>query len=829
MFTKKINIIFCAYIISAATVFGGLKFPEGNNVKTDTDYRRILTDWFESATLVPYLERHKKDADKKKIEFLKKYCRFKAKVPGAESVENLLKESGKYAVLPDEKPDPMTDFENSAKSSESDPVFYAVRGDLLVQADDFYNRDSFVEAIECFNYANDNLYNDIKDKFKIIIADGIIKAGIRAEYSWSMMNSFIPVIAEYIGKDYFRTKEDLRVLNFLMSNSLYTGKQNWYVQEINKAIFNRKIKLADGIREYFKGLCLLKECYAKGKWSDESTAELNRLFKELSEKFPDIPEPWLLRFRVIYHASYNWDKKRINELFENEINAQIDYFPAYQYYTWLKRWNPESVMELFKAAARPEMDNIYLNRVAVMSLILLAEETHITRWKKIFRHPEIKQKITELYEKILSSEKITESEKILYTYEFAYLNDWMGNYDKASELLKKVPDTPSYSEEKLFFNKGRHLCRWRAELEKEIALFTGPNKELLKKWEDAVYSDDVMTALEIEEQLDQAAENDKTLKCFLLINRYLEPTNIVLKDIFYDYSWLSYFIKHNKIDQAKKLIEAGADTESCSPSYKWKPFAYAVYFGRDEMVKLLISKGADINEKAGDGFSPFMLAAKKCNLNLMKFLADKGADYNACNDAKRTPLICFCGLKKAEKYPQILDYLLSLPEIKLNEKDYLGYTALTKALDAGNFKTAEELLKHGADPNIVPYIGTPALHYAIKENQFDLFRLLLEKGADVNIRTGGVQKHHSPADFIIFYAENPEKYMKLLLKYKPALTGNDTGGDTILHNAVYCGKINCVKLLLEAGIATDKRNNYGQTPVNIAKGEIKEILTKWKK
>jgi hypothetical protein len=73
-----------------------------------------------------------------------------------------------------------------------------------------------------------------------------------------------------------------------------------------------------------------------------------------------------------------------------------------------------------------------------------------------------------------------------------------------------------------------------------------------------------------------------------------------------------------------------------------------------------------------------------------------------------------------------------------------------------------------------------------------------------------------------------ESYLPTIAEYlkRRAYVNIRTSGGTILYNAFYYDKLNGVEPLLEAESCIGKRNNYGQTPMDIAKGEIKEILIK---
>lgn len=70
------------------------------------------------------------------------------------------------------------------------------------------------------------------------------------------------------------------------------------------------------------------------------------------------------------------------------------------------------------------------------------------------------------------------------------------------------------------------------------------------------------------------------------------------------------------------------------------PLGLAAYFGHEEIVRLLIQKGADVNVPANNGFNvyPIHSAVSAKNYKISKVLIDAGADVNVKQRAGFTPL-----------------------------------------------------------------------------------------------------------------------------------------------------------------------------------------------
>lgn len=111
-----------------------------------------------------------------------------------------------------------------------------------------------------------------------------------------------------------------------------------------------------------------------------------------------------------------------------------------------------------------------------------------------------------------------------------------------------------------------------------------------------------------------------------------------------------------------------------------------------KLARLLIDKGADINAEDGWRRTPLHWATENCHTDLVKLLIDKGAEVNAKDDWQQTPLLW--------------------------------------AVDAGHTDLAKLLIEKGANVNLGDSGITP-IYIAAYHGNTDLTRLLIAKGADV--------------------------------------------------------------------------------------------------
>jgi|GEM_PF-6764247 len=108
-----------------------------------------------------------------------------------------------------------------------------------------------------------------------------------------------------------------------------------------------------------------------------------------------------------------------------------------------------------------------------------------------------------------------------------------------------------------------------------------------------------------------------------------------------------------RLRAATILISKGADINA-SDDEEGTPLFYAIHAGNCDMVQLLISKGASIENN-----DPLLIAVDS-DINILSFLLSKGADPDACFVDGSTPLFVACDLLDVERVMQLLKYDVDL-------------------------------------------------------------------------------------------------------------------------------------------------------------------------
>ncbi|KAK2591217.1 hypothetical protein QQS21_011102 [Conoideocrella luteorostrata] len=259
--------------------------------------------------------------------------------------------------------------------------------------------------------------------------------------------------------------------------------------------------------------------------------------------------------------------------------------------------------------------------------------------------------------------------------------------------------------------------------------------------------------------------------CKLAIDVTKAPT---LRD-----AWLLRTAKEGQEDVAKLLLKKGADIEA-KDKYGQTPLSLATEEGREAVAKLLLDKGADIEAKDKHGRTPLSLATKEA---MTKLLLEKGADIEA--------------------------------------KDKYGQTPLSLATEEGREAMAKLLLDKGADIEAKDKHGRTPLSLAAQKGYQDVAKLLLDKGADIEAKD-----KYGRTPLRVAALSGYKATTKLLLERGADIEAKDEYGRTPLRVAALIGHKAIAKLLLENGAIVNAKDKDVQTPLRVAAFNGHEAVAK---
>lgn len=260
------------------------------------------------------------------------------------------------------------------------------------------------------------------------------------------------------------------------------------------------------------------------------------------------------------------------------------------------------------------------------------------------------------------------------------------------------------------------------------------------------------------------------------------------------------------VEVLKYLVSHGADVNA---EYNDStPLHYAAWGNADVAVlQCLISLGVDVNAKDRRGSTPLYVAvSEKNSVEILKYLVSQGADVNAENDYGGTPLNFWRGVPI-----EIAQFLVSQgADIHVkneNDETPLHHTACVD----GNLEVAKYLVSLGADVHAKAKDGSIPLHLAAREGRIEITQYLVSEGADVNAKDefGNTPLHDAILNFNAlatkFYLFEEGEYVNEKVK------NNFT---SFYRTGVKDGNIDVIKFLVSQGADVHAKNAKGETPLH---------------
>ncbi|KAH0543141.1 hypothetical protein FGG08_002486 [Glutinoglossum americanum] len=264
---------------------------------------------------------------------------------------------------------------------------------------------------------------------------------------------------------------------------------------------------------------------------------------------------------------------------------------------------------------------------------------------------------------------------------------------------------------------------------------------------------------------------------------------------------------------ARSLLEKGAEINTATNE---TPALFrAVEQGHISVIRLLLSKGANIEATDKNQRTVLFPAVLRANHGVVKLLLDEGrANVNARDAANlRTPLLHLAAEKpgasanrrrtsissnsadSGEAQDQIIQLLLGRPDIDLEAKDRLGRTALHWAAVCRSENLMRRLLLGSsgrrADLRVRTPRGKTALHLAAAHGHAGIVGILLEHGADCKATSDGEWTAlHMAAE------KGHTEVVRVLLHSEANINAPTARGTTPLHWASSNGHAEVVRLLL---------------------------------
>jgi len=191
------------------------------------------------------------------------------------------------------------------------------------------------------------------------------------------------------------------------------------------------------------------------------------------------------------------------------------------------------------------------------------------------------------------------------------------------------------------------------------------------------------------------------------------------------YSYIGDIDKLKRLSQKNKIPKIQLSEALLKAGFK----------NHEEIVKYLVSLGADINFHSISGRNVLMYSVQNKNLNLVKYLLKHGARMDRANDGYD---VFFTSIlhRDYEMFKFLLPYCKDFERYYHVEGDYgreIKTTMLITAIQNGANKIAKLLIQKGADIHSKNGVGESPLLCAMRNKEYDIVSLLLRKNADTSV------------------------------------------------------------------------------------------------
>ena len=317
---------------------------------------------------------------------------------------------------------------------------------------------------------------------------------------------------------------------------------------------------------------------------------------------------------------------------------------------------------------------------------------------------------------------------------------------------------------------------------------------------------------------------------------------------------------NGNVEMVRHLIDSGADIEAQARSISgsFRPLGGAARYDHEDVVRLLLEKGVNVNEEDDDIDPPLNLACYHNNSSMIQLLLDHGAKIEGKDSQALTPLFRAVAMGNDTVIKTLLDnganteardlmgrtpLILSAhgrdrpvcgllleagSDVKAMDRD--GNTAFQTAIAFGNLKGTKIFLDHGVDLKFKNRNGFTAIATCIMYNETDILRLIIENGVkeedyfqdqwpelQYSIGLGSILT-------AVYGYKSPlhvhEKKFLEAMKDKGAIDKRGAIGQSPLHWALIAwknyGQDSWAKKLIAEGACLDATDDGGRTALHYA-------------
>lgn len=304
--------------------------------------------------------------------------------------------------------------------------------------------------------------------------------------------------------------------------------------------------------------------------------------------------------------------------------------------------------------------------------------------------------------------------------------------------------------------------------------------------------------------LHAVAETGSMHAALKLLSLGIDP-NITTKD---GVTPLMRAVECNQIKVAELLIKHGANINVKDPHGGLSLLHKAAKRNSCNMLELLITNGADLEQVSDKGNSALHVAAFHGSAEALDVLCTAKCNLDARNIAGITPLGVALHLRKFECASRLLTYK---PDV--NAADKQNVTPLYLATDFRAVEIVDKLLAAGAHSDKSGPKGVTPIQIACRRGYHEIVELMLQANPSLLASS----THAKPLIFLACDSGSPTTLRLLLEHGADPNTVDLESGKTPLHDACHMGHETMVEDLVKYG-ADPSLQSLAGTPLHIAVG-----------
>ncbi len=284
-------------------------------------------------------------------------------------------------------------------------------------------------------------------------------------------------------------------------------------------------------------------------------------------------------------------------------------------------------------------------------------------------------------------------------------------------------------------------------------------------------------------------------------------------------------IMKRRPDVVQLVLEAKPDIDALDNNES-TPLMYAmIYRGDEQLVQQLLKGDADVSAKNRSGLTALQMACNYQRPEAALLFLEKGANPNEVDSRGISPFLAAC----ARGMPKVVNKMLELDANPLAENGN-KQTALHLACQSSSSETAQLLIPYYKSVDTLDQNGVPPLVYAVYSNQLSTVRELIKKGANPNIILAepnllGPLNHACSlgrdemakalieSGAIVNFVQSNEGFSPLHFAAEGGKLGRSTASSDRSHAKPY---IDTIQILLDNKADIDLKSKSGKTPLAVA-------------